>query len=73
MRDFNHQTEARSSNLDTRYSCPASEGEIPHILSDVKITHSTLTESCGLHKRSGRNIRRHNVKWKNMCPKNLSR
>jgi len=53
-----------------RYLCPVSEEAILHILSDVKMTYSTLTESCGLHKRSGRNMRRHNEKWKNLCPTN---
>jgi len=61
--DFNSQTVAKL------YLCPASEEAILHVLSDEKMTHSTLTElaTC-MVKKSGRNITRHNEKWQNLCP-----
>jgi len=59
------QTEAKLF----RYFRPASEEAILHIWHDVKWAYSTLSESCGLHKRTVRNIRRQNVKCQNLYPK----
>ncbi len=51
------------------YLCPVSEEAILHVLSDEKMTYSTLTElaTC-MVKKSGRNTRRHNERWKILCP-----
>lgn len=66
MKDFIFQTVAKLF----RYLCLVSEEAILHILSDVKMTYSTLTDSHWNGERSGRNMRRHNEKWKNLCPTN---
>jgi len=63
MRDFNFQTGAI---LNDGIAQPLRRN--PHIWSDVKITHSTLTDSHWNGERSVRNMRRHNEKWQILCP-----